>query len=143
MAVPLVQPPLAVHELALLEDHVNVELPPPAMLVGLALTVTTGVATTVTVAEPLPDPPVPVQVIANVLVAAIELTSWLPLVAVLEVQPPVAAHEVAVVDDHVRLEEPPLAMLVGLALTVTVGGGMTVTVADAFADPPTPLQVIE
>jgi hypothetical protein len=75
-------------------------------------------------------------------VAPIELTSWLPLVAVFDVQPPVAAHEVALVELQVNVDEPPLAMLAGLALTVTVGCVTTVTVAEALAEPPVPVQVM-
>ena len=76
------------------------------------------------------------------MVAAIELTSWLPLVAVLLVQPPLAEQEVALVELHVSVEDPPAAMLEGLALTVTVGCGTTVTVAKPLPEPPVPLQVI-
>ena len=59
-----VQPPDAVQEVALVLDHVNVELPPEAMLVGFAVKVTVGAAipVTVTVAEDALLPPVPVQV---------------------------------------------------------------------------------
>jgi hypothetical protein len=53
-----------VQEVALVLDHVNVELPPEAMLVGFAVKVTVGAAipVTVTVAEDALLPPVPVQV---------------------------------------------------------------------------------
>lgn len=55
-----------------------------------------------------------------------------PLVALEPVQTPVAEQEVALLDDHVRVEAAPLAMVLGLALnfTVAVGVGVTVTVAD-------------
>jgi hypothetical protein len=46
------QPPAAVQELALVEDHVSVDLAPLAMVFGLALKLTTGAgAVTVTVAD--------------------------------------------------------------------------------------------
>jgi hypothetical protein len=69
-AVPLapfvpVHPPEAVHAVALVEDHVRVELLPAVMLVALAdkLAVGTGLAATVTVALAGDDVPlVPVQV---------------------------------------------------------------------------------
>jgi hypothetical protein len=57
LALPLVallplQAPEAVHEVALLADHVSVELPPLGTLVGLALRETLGgVADTDTVAD--------------------------------------------------------------------------------------------
>ena len=70
------------------------------------------------------------------------LTAWLPLVAVLLVQPPDAAHDAALVELQVNVELPPLAMVVGLAISVTVGGRPTVTVAEPLPDPPTPVQVI-
>jgi hypothetical protein len=70
------------------------------------------------------------------------VTSWLPLVAVLLLQPPVAAQEAALVELQVRVEDPPLAMLEGDAARVTVGSGTTVTVAEPLFVPPVPVQVI-
>jgi len=66
-SVPLVasapvQPPLAVHDVALVLDHVTVELLPETIEVGLAVSVTVGAdEVTVTVAEAGVVPPVPVQ----------------------------------------------------------------------------------
>jgi hypothetical protein len=45
-----------------------------------------------------------------------------PLVAMLPVQPPEAAHAVALLEVQVSIDVAPLAMLVGLALKETVGG---------------------
>jgi hypothetical protein len=45
-----VQPPAAVHEVALVEDQVTVEILPEVMLVGLAENATVGVGVTVGVA---------------------------------------------------------------------------------------------
>jgi hypothetical protein len=56
-----------------------------------------------------------------------------PAVASEPVQPPDAVHAVALVEDQVSIELPPLATLVGLALKETLGaveGADTVTVAD-------------
>ena len=65
-----------------------------------------------------------------------------PLVAWAPDQAPEAAHEVALVEDHVSVELAPLAMVLGLALRLTVGaGGVTDTVADCDALPPAPVQV--
>jgi hypothetical protein len=65
-----------------------------------------------------------------------------PLVAWLPDQDPEAAHEVALVEDHVRVAALPLVTVLGLALRVTVGGSdVTVTVADCAALPPVPVQV--
>ena len=57
--------------------------------------------------------------------------------------PPEAVQEVALADDHVRLELPPLVTVLGLALmlTVAVGFALTVTVADWVALPPLPVQL--
>jgi hypothetical protein len=59
--VPL-QSPVAVHELALLDDHDNVEVPPLAIDAGLAVKLTVGAGITATDAVALPLPPTPVQV---------------------------------------------------------------------------------
>ena len=56
---------------------------------------------------------------------------------------PDARQEVALVDDHVRVEDPPLVTIVGFAVSDTVGTGNTVTVAEADALPPEPVQVRE
>ena len=68
LCVPLVafaplQPPEAVHDVALVELHVNVEAPPLVTVVGFAVSVTVAAGTIVTVAVATPlAPPVPVQV---------------------------------------------------------------------------------
>jgi hypothetical protein len=60
-------------------------------------------------------------------------------------QSPEAVQLVASVELQVRVEEAPLATLVGLAVSVTVGegggGAVTVTVAVLLSLPPAPLQV--
>jgi hypothetical protein len=54
-----------------------------------------------------------------------------PLTLLLPLQLPVAVQLVAFVEDHDNIELAPLAMVVGAAVSVTVGaGGVTVTVAD-------------
>ena len=65
-----------------------------------------------------------------------------PLVASLPLQPPEAMQEVAFLDDQDSVELLPLAMVLGLALKLSVGAGeVTVTVADCAALPPAPVQV--
>jgi hypothetical protein len=65
-----------------------------------------------------------------------------PLVASLPLHPPEAVQDEALVDDQVSVELLPLAMLLGLALNLTVGAAeVTVTVADCAALPPVPVQV--
>ncbi len=56
---------------------------------------------------------------------------WVPLVALLPDQPPEAVQAVALVEDHVRVEPPPEAMVLGAALILTAGADdVTDTVAD-------------
>jgi hypothetical protein len=64
----------------------------------------------------------------SVPVLAVPAVGWLPD------QVPEAVHAVALVDDQFRLELPPLATLVGLALKVTVGAGVGVE----LLEPPPP-----
>ena len=146
--VPLVaklpdQPPEAVQAVALVEDHVKVDEAPRVMLVGLALKVTLGgAAVTVTVADWDAEPPVPVQVSVNLVVALIETVACVPLVASAPVQPPEAAQDVAFVDDQTKVALEPLWMVLGLAVSATAGAGcVTETVADCVALPPAPVQV--
>jgi hypothetical protein len=50
--------------------------------------------------------------------------------------------EVALVDDQLNVEALPLATVLGLAVSVTVGAGaVTDTVADCVSLPPAPVQV--
>ena len=56
---------------------------------------------------------------------------WVPLVPLLPDQPPEAVQAVALVADHVSVELPPEAIVLGPALMVTVGAkDVTDTVAD-------------
>ena len=70
------------------------------------------------------------------------LTLCVPLVASVPVQPPPVVQEIAFVLDQVRVELLPEAIVIGLAVNVTVGAGAIVTVALAGAVvPPAPVQV--
>jgi hypothetical protein len=66
-----------------------------------------------------------------------------PLRGMLPDHAPEAAHEVALLDVQVKVELPPVATVLGLALmpTVVVCCGLTVTVAVCAALPPVPVQV--
>jgi hypothetical protein len=68
---------------------------------------------------------------------------WVPVSALVPDQAPEAVHEVALLEDHVRVEEPPRLIVLGLATRLTVADGfaLTVTVADCAALPPDPVQV--
>ena len=69
---------------------------------------------------------------------------WLPPEGALVPDQPPEAVQVAFVEDQVSIEDPPYATDVGFATSDTVGiGGNTVTVADALALPPGPVQVRE
>jgi hypothetical protein len=132
-----------VQAVALVETQVNVELPPLATLVGLALKETLGEgAETVTVADCAAEPPVPVQVRVNFVVADRAGVALEPLSASLPLQPPEAEQDVALVEDHVNVEVAPLLTVLGFADRVTAGAGVvTDTVADCVALPPVPAQV--
>jgi hypothetical protein len=65
-----------------------------------------------------------------------------PLSGLAPDQDPEAVQAVALVDDQVRAELLPLAIVLGLATRLMVGTGcVTVTVADCAALPPVPVQV--
>jgi hypothetical protein len=67
-----------------------------------------------------------------------------PEVALAPDQSPEAEQEVALVEDQVSVEDPPLVTVVGFAVSETVGDAAeTVTVADALALPPDPVHVRE
>ena len=143
--------PEATQEVALVDDQVSVEDPPLATEVGFAESDTVGAGITVTVADALALPPDPVQERVNVLVfvsAPVDCPVLLES-GLLPDHAPEATQEVALVDDQVSVDDPPLATDVGFAASDTVGagggGGMpdTVTPAEAFAVPPGPVQVRE
>lgn len=136
-AVPLIalvpdQAPEAVQEVALVEDQLNVEVPPLETLVGLALSETLGAAAdTVTVADCVADPPAPVQVSMYLVVAFSAAVLFEPLIASDPLQPPEAVHAVALVADQLNIDAAPLLSVLGLAVSVTAGAGLvTDTVAD-------------
>jgi hypothetical protein len=110
---------------------------------GLCVVILRAVAAlTVTVVDWAADPPAPVQVSVYLVVAVSAPVPCEPLAASEPPQPPEAAHEVALVEDQVNVEIAPLATVLGLALSVTVGAAeVTVTVADCAAVPPLPVQV--
>jgi hypothetical protein len=132
-----VHPPEAVHDVALVELQVSVEVPPEGGL-AVSMAVGTGLAATVTVAATAGlVPPVPVQVSEYVVSAVSAPVLWLPLVANSPPQSPVAVHDVALVELQVSVEVPPLATAVGLAVSVAVGtdGGGS-EVVTGTPDPP-------
>ena len=111
----------------------SMELLPLATVLGLAdkLIVGTGWVTD-TVADWAALPPVPVQEIEYVEFAVSAPVDCDPLMALGPDQAPDAVQEVALLDDQVSVDAPPLLIVLGLALKlkVTVGFELTVTVAD-------------
>ena len=71
----------------------------------------------------------------------------MPLVATDPLQAPEAVQAVALVEDQVNVDMPPLDTLLGFELIVMVGAapltGATVMEADWVALPPAPVQVME
>lgn len=128
------QPPEAVQLVALLDDQVSVELPPAAVAAGVAANVTVGGEFTVTEAVALADPPEPLQLSVNAVVAVSTAVALEPLIARAPLQPPEALQAVALVELQFRVEVLPLAIEAGDAASETVGAGSVSVVALAGAD---------
>jgi hypothetical protein len=115
-----------------------------AAIVGDTLTMKVAIATEAVAA--LLVPPGPVQVSEYDVFAVSAAVLWLPLVGNAPLQPPEAAHAVALVELQVSVEVPPLAIVVGFASNVAVatGGAVTATMTvAAWLTPPGPVQVSE
>jgi hypothetical protein len=122
------QPPDAVQEVALVLDHVSVEETPDFTLLGVAVSVTIGAAPeTVTVADCVADPPAPVQVTSYSVVFVRTGVCQIARVGTSPCQlPTVATQAVALADAQVRVDLPPLLMVVGAAVNVTdAAAGLT------------------
>jgi hypothetical protein len=144
--VPLVglaplQPPVAEQFVALLADQFKVAAAPLLRLDGLAVKVTDGGASTVTVALDCAVPPAPLQLNVKVVVAVSAAVACVPLVGCVPLQPLDAVQLVALVLLQFRLAALPLTTLAGLAVNVTVGSALTVTVTLSCAVPPAPAQL--
>ncbi len=138
------QPPEAVHDVALVDDQVSKAVPPLVIAVGLAVKETLGAAAaTVTVTDWDADPPLPVQVSENWVVALRGTVACVPLAALAPVQPPEAAQLLALLALQARVVVTPLLTVVGVAVSVTDGvAEPTETVTDCDALPPAFWQVI-
>jgi hypothetical protein len=141
-----VQPPVAVHAVALVELQVRMDAPLGPTMVGFAVSVAVGAGLMVTVAVAAGLVPVgPVQVNEYV-VFAVGLTFCVPLVAKVPLHPPEAVHAVALLEVQVSVDVPPAGIAVGDAVSVAVGMAVAlmVTVAEAVAlVPPGPTQYRE
>ena len=78
-------------------------------------------ATVVTIADALAVPPDPVQARLKVLVLVKTPVDWLPEVALAPDHWPEAVQEVALVDDQVSVDDPPLVIDVGFAASEICG----------------------
>jgi hypothetical protein len=137
------QPPEAVQAEAevLVDDQDSVVLPPLMTVVGFADSMTVGASPTVTLAVPAAVPPGLVHVSVNADAAVSAVITSLPIVGRAPDQLPEATQLAALVVDHINVVDPPLAIVVGEAVMVTVGVGATAMFAVAAAMPPAPLQV--
>lgn len=142
------QPPVAVQAVAPLLLHCNWVVAPRVTLAGEADRVSDGAdgdEVTATDAVAPAVPPAPVQVKVKLVPVFSAAVASVPLVALVPVQPPLAVHVVALVEDQVRELLPPAATDAGLVDSATVGaggggGGVTVTVTEAVPVPPVPEQ---
>lgn len=131
--------PEAVHDVAFVDVHESVELPPLATVLGLAVSVTVGAAcVTVTVADRVVVPPALLQASEYVDEVESAPVDAVPEVARLPLHAPEAVHEVALLEDQERVDVPPAVIEAGLADRFTVGGDtwVTVTVALRLVVPP-------
>jgi hypothetical protein len=137
----------AVQEVAFVEDQVIADVWPELTVRGLTVIDTAGgggSAPTVTLALALPVPPGPVHVSVKVVLWVILVITWLPVVPRDPTHCPFAGladavQEVAFVEDHVKVDEPPEVTEVGAAKRKTVGAGVAaanVTVTLSFGVPP-------
>jgi hypothetical protein len=122
------QAPEAEHEVAFLADQASVEAVPEVTVLGEALNVTSGGnAETVTVADCVAEPPAPVQVSSYSVVSESAPVDQVPLVATAPCQLPEAVQAVALAEFQLKVDMPPLAIVVGDADSVTVGAGVVTT----------------
>jgi hypothetical protein len=133
--------PEPVHAVALVEFHDSVEALPLGIADGLAVRIAVGMMLTVALFTAL-APPGPVQVIEKTADVDSVPVLCVPLVAFVPLHPPVAVHDVALVELQVSVEAVPPVTAVGLAASPAVGIILIVAVA-AVLVPPGPVQVRE
>jgi hypothetical protein len=133
--------PAAVQLVALVLDHVSVEVAPEATEVGVADKVTVGGCSTSTTTVDEVLPPGPEHVRTNVLFWLSVADTWLPDTFLLPDQAPDAVQLVAFVLDQTSVVVSPDLTLLGVAVKVTIGGYNTSTITEAAPVPPAPSQV--
>jgi hypothetical protein len=132
------QPSDAVHEVALVEDQLSVEVCPVFILEGVTVSDTVGACgfVTVTVTESLAEPSGPMQVRTKVIVLLIGPVP-VPDSDLSPVQPSDAVHEVALVDDQSSVTDWPAVTVEGVAVMLTVGAAAGIDLSRA-SEPPLP-----
>jgi hypothetical protein len=122
------QAPEAEHEVALFADQTSVDAVPDATVLGAALSVTAGGNdATVTVADCVAEPLALVQVSSYSVVLETAPVDQVPLVATGPCQPPAAVQAVALAAFQLRVDVPPLVIVVGDVDSVTVGASVVTT----------------
>jgi len=137
------QPPAATQAVALVLDQFSVDAAPEPTVLGLAFRVTDGRGElTVTTTDCDAAPPAPSQIKLKSVVLVRGPVDTVPLVAWAPVQPPDAVQVVAFVDVQVSVAVPPLAIVVGEALSVTDGATAVTTISvDCVVVPLGPVHV--
>ena len=133
---------LAVQLVALTLDQLIVTEVPWLIAMGMTARDTVGILPTVTVTEEEPDPPVALKQVSVKLVLALRApVDSIPESARSPLQEPAAAQLTAFVLAQLSVEDCPDSTVVGFAERVTLGRGLTATVAETGAeDPPDPVQ---
>jgi len=118
-------------------------LPAASASVGVPLSGSGACTWTLTLLCALP--PSPVHTSVNDVVTSSAALDWLPLVALLPLQPPLAVQDCAFWLDQLSVVDAPAATLAGLAVNDTCGAGSfagaTETATVALSEPPGPVQV--
>jgi hypothetical protein len=118
------QPPDAVHPVALLVVQFNVVGDPAPTVLGVAVNCISGASpVTVTTTVCIAVPPGPVQRRANPVVADRAPVVAEPAVDIVPVQPSEPEHDVALSVVHVSVALSPRGTVVGATVSITVGGG--------------------
>ena len=120
------QAPDAVHDVASVDNQVNVVELPESTDEGLATSDTVGgggggCPFTITVTDPVMLLPAPTQNRLNVLVIVSGPTVWLSDMALAPDQAPLASQDVAFVTDHVNVDEPLISTEEGLVVKDMMG----------------------
>jgi hypothetical protein len=139
--------PLATHDVAFDDVQDKTLVAPLGTSVGNAEREMVGIGGAVTETETVreSEPPAPVQVSVKFESDASACVVSIPLSALVPLQLPDAEHDVASLDAHINVAEPPVRTAVGETDRVTDGrriGTVTVTTAEACAvSPAAPMQV--